>query len=177
MLGDYFKRVAEKANSTANGETAKKIRRNFITGGVIGCVISGVLVLVGVGISIWGAMSAVSGMSGAVNDLANSANAAMNSMMSMITRCILGVILAGIGGIGLAISVTALKVGFGIVIAGVTTNVLDANKRCPKCHEVIDDNTNFCTKCGYKAAIECPNCHAKSDHDDVYCSNCGTKIR
>lgn len=152
-MGEYFKRVAEKANATANSEEAKKIRKNLIKWGGVGCGISGLFILAGLIVFVIGMFSFTFSLS------------------------VIGMFPFMIGGFGMVFSTAAVRAGLSIVIAGVTTNVLDANKRCPKCNAVLDDGKNFCTKCGYKATIECPNCHTKSDHDDVYCANCGKKLR
>ena len=64
---------------------------------------------------------------------------------------------------------------------------LDNNKTCGSCGAIIDDDAEFCSKCGEKfvkelAAAEsstetCGSCGAIIDEDDaVFCPSCGEKI-
>ena len=64
---------------------------------------------------------------------------------------------------------------------------VDNNKTCGSCGAVVDDDAEFCSKCGEKfveelAAAEsstetCASCGAVVDEDDaVFCPSCGEKI-
>lgn len=59
---------------------------------------------------------------------------------------------------------------------------------CPKCTEEIDDNSKFCSNCGYKipdkktksqskkTVIYCKNCGQKNDVNEKFCTNCMAKL-
>lgn len=47
---------------------------------------------------------------------------------------------------------------------------------CPNCKEPMDDNLQFCTKCGAKLYSEkrfCPSCGAENNAQACFCQNCG----
>ena len=49
--------------------------------------------------------------------------------------------------------------------------------KCLKCGEELDEESNFCTNCGYKIAItKCPKCNEHLEGDELFCSNCGYKL-
>jgi len=51
---------------------------------------------------------------------------------------------------------------------------------CQQCGQINDDDTKFCTNCGFKLsgdkinAIKCPNCGINNKINSKYCINCGT---
>ncbi len=59
-------------------------------------------------------------------------------------------------------------------------------KRCPRCGDLCDDDSIFCSSCGAKfseiqatpvpATIYCTNCGAKLDSDSIFCGDCGHKV-
>lgn len=80
---------------------------------------------------------------------------------------------------------------------------LSQGKKCPKCNTVCDDDSNFCSECGFKwpviaavppvfaapqatpavqqpirvpKALFCGNCGTKLDDDSIFCTNCGHKV-
>ena len=47
-------------------------------------------------------------------------------------------------------------------------------KKCYYCGQEIEDNADFCTKCGNELPDStCPQCGADVDDNDNYCQNCG----
>ena len=50
---------------------------------------------------------------------------------------------------------------------------------CSKCHGVLREGDNYCSKCGTPAEpreIRCPECNRKLDSGDNYCPNCGSRV-
>jgi len=49
-----------------------------------------------------------------------------------------------------------------------------APRACPSCQTVVDEDSNFCKKCG--APVTCPSCAAPIDLDSNFCKKCGSKV-
>ncbi|MDO5859875.1 zinc ribbon domain-containing protein [Methanobrevibacter sp.] len=54
---------------------------------------------------------------------------------------------------------------------------------CPECGKRLDEDSLFCTNCGFKVGDEnkktryCSNCGEKIDLNNEFCSSCGFKVR
>ena len=79
-----------------------------------------------------------------------------------------------IGSIGAKIA----SLGFKIVVAGYTSNLINdtVGNICPNCKQTISKEMTFCSKCGTKLNKECPNCKQVNTFNDNFCSKCGTKL-
>ncbi len=66
---------------------------------------------------------------------------------------------------------------------------LKNSKICPNCHEQLDVDVLYCSKCGVKQEVPqfdlkeeepsdkaCPNCGASNDINSLFCPKCGTKL-
>ena len=59
------------------------------------------------------------------------------------------------------------------------THLMEGNqKACPKCGNLENADSNFCTSCGFKfeSELRCPECGSKIGPDDSFCTMCGHKI-
>lgn len=155
-----FSKIVENANKTANNEKAKEIRTKLIRYGSIGAVIFGIMVFGGfIGFAASG-MSAVQSMSDGFP---------FGIIVSMVFFML--------GGFGLSISSLAIKAGLAIVVAGITTNVLDVNDYCPKCNDRVDDNEIFCNNCGNNLrANKLCSCGTQNNLNDKFCRSCGKSL-
>lgn len=47
---------------------------------------------------------------------------------------------------------------------------------CPKCHQELRGDENFCIHCGHSLKCYCPNCGHENDSDNNFCVNCGYEL-
>ena len=155
----FFAKIVEKANKTANSEVAKKIRKQLLVWGTVAAVVGFVLLIVSI-VSF-------------VTIGFDSGGFGFNPLR--IALSFVGFIISSaISSLG----ITAINAGLAIVVAGITTDVLDVNQYCPNCHDIVEPHEIFCNKCGYdlRADKKCPDCGRQNDFDDEFCTNCGTKL-
>lgn len=79
-----------------------------------------------------------------------------------------------IAGIGAYIS----ALGFKILITDYTTNLADSvvGNNCPECGDKIENDEEYCTKCGTQLKKICSNCKTINSTKDTYCKKCGKKL-
>lgn len=68
--------------------------------------------------------------------------------------------------------------GFKIVVVGYSTNLIDETivDKCHNCGENINDEMNFCTKCGVEVRKKCSKCDHINNYKYEYCEKCGNEL-
>lgn len=157
----YFQELVMRANHAVNSEEARNIKNKLLK-------ISIIMMIVGyLGAFICFISFAVIGM-GSLSSMGSGFGKILIPFVLIIPFSLVG----GIGTIG-------LKLGLSIVVAKVTTNFLDTNSYCPNCGDVIQNNEQYCDKCGTPLLVKkvCKECQTENDMKASYCCQCGKKLR
>lgn len=162
-----FAKLIEKANEqmdkvdgTINGEPAKKIRKKLLTRGGVGAGVGIMMIIAGL-------------ITFSVGEFVS-----VESMTTVSISTIIGPIIFILGGFITAFSIAAIRAGLAIVITGAATKVLNVNKHCQNCGDIIDENELFCNKCGANLREnKICECGTQNDVDDIYCRKCGKKLK
>lgn len=161
-----FGRIVEKANNTANSETAKKIRKHLIIWGSVAAAIGAVLFISSIVIFFSRIVSTFN------TDMSSS-----NFGSNFVSNIVLMFVLFAVGGFILGIGVEAIRAGLAIVIAGFATKTLDVNDYCPNCKSRVDGDEIYCSKCGANLrANKLCECGFQNDLNDTFCRKCGKKL-
>ncbi len=150
----FLKEIVSKANKNLNSEEAKRIRKKLLTIGII---------LVSIG---------------AIGLIISFALFVSNMNSREFNVPILPFILFMPCAISLGIGTTLIHAALSIVIAGVGSKIVDTNKYCSKCGDIIEPNEQYCSHCGQPLFAKkiCPKCQAQNDVDDNFCRSCGERL-
>lgn len=150
----FLKDIVSRANKSLNSEETKRIRKKLLTIGIILASIGALGLMVSFGSIIM----------------------SINSFDFDIP--VLPFILFMPCGIMLGIGILLIHAGLSIAIAGVGSKIVDANKYCPKCGDIIEPNEQYCSHCGEPlfAKKVCPKCQTQNDVNDNYCRSCGHRL-
>ena len=148
-LNEEIKSLNSDVNNVANSERAKKLRKK----------------LLGIGIPM-----VVVGFLGVIACFILIPTGIISPMLIPAIFLPCGLIAT----IGMSIA----SMGFRIVVAGYTSNLIDdtVGNNCPKCGDKIDADEMFCSKCGFQVKKECPNCKTINSHKDSFCKKCGKEL-
>lgn len=155
-LMDVVKELNSNLNDVTHQEKAKKLKKGLLVGG---------------------GFAAAIGFIGAFTCFALFAYNAMNFNHSSI---FLPFILFLPCGFLASIGSFLFTVGLKIVIVSETSNFVDKTitKYCPHCHDIVNENEQFCSKCGTKLRPSCPKCGSEDNEPgDRYCRKCGSPLR
>ena len=130
------------------------------------------------------AIIAIAGLIGGVALFIKGCN--ISGVWSTIWRIVLGVVLtlfsASLGWVAIMILVTAgnminVKDGNVSDVGNSAVGTVNINK-CPKCGEKLEDNAEFCHKCGTEVEgfVKC-KCGYKNNPDAEFCIKCGKNLK
>lgn len=164
-LTEEIKRLNNGVKNVTNCERAKKLKIKLISIGLPMAILGFIGVLLCI-------IFLIINVTGTFNSFASSSSISLNA--GMFIPIFLVIPCSIVGGIGAYIA----KLGFGILITGYATNLIDetVGNNCPNCGDIIDDDEEFCSKCGTRLKISCPNCKTINTTKDKFCKKCGKEL-
>lgn len=159
-FGEYIQKLNAKTLSTKDCKKAKKIKGFLLGFGGAGVAAGAILFFTGFIMMLVKVIQA------------------MNNMSAAGGFSPTGIILAVVGIFVLAPSAILLRFGLMIVIGNAGINFADVSQRCPKCGDPVEENEDFCSKCGEKIIKTkiCMECGFENGYDDKFCKKCGAKL-
>lgn len=154
-LRGTIKDLNADVKNVANCEKAKKLRKK----------------LLGIGLTM-----AIVGLLGLITCFAMIFVTAANMEFSSVV--FIPMIFFFPSGVLFAIGTYISSLGFQIMAAGYTTNLIDetVGNICPNCKESLNQTDLFCKKCGAKVRKVCSSCGNINDCKSKFCSKCGKEL-
>ena len=167
LFSNYAKEVNRNIGKAFSTEKAKKIRKNFIAWGIVLTIIAVIALVIGFVI-----------MFNPISDVIKDAGNYEVEPINIVGHTFAGFEIIFVGAFVLMIGITMLRAGLMIVVVDAGSILLDIDQKCPKCGDPIDEDEQFCGKCGtpLKVNTKCASCGTQNEVNDKFCRNCGKEL-
>ena len=184
-LRNTIKELNADVNNVANSEKAKSLRNKLISIGLV-------LAIVGaIGTIVCFILFAVKGFDMVASNFGSTASkmptinedgtisempsfSGFNFSAGLLIPFVLFIPFGAMTGIGIYLA----RLGFKIIVVGYTTGLIKetVGNNCPNCGAAVDQEMDFCSKCGAAVKKQCSKCNYQNDNKSDFCAKCGNKL-